>query len=644
MTDIYGRDAESIFGAISTDEISSIDTSTQIDLGSGLIELTSTDLKWNGNEITTTANSVSNPLTTTLEAGGNSINNVDNFGMNGQFVSTNANDDSLALLNISEAGYFRIAKKQGIITETMLDISTQSNIDMYAELDMNNSNIINVGLAGLNLTAINDKNDSITAPIAPRGVSDDWKSVSLSLNPLTTYAEEKDVLLHFGGTSSIYYSLDGGLSETLCTFDIAPTGAMVCGYSSGLFIALYYNTVGGYTSTDGISWVANGQVLFGFSGANIVYFNGLYIASTDVANFRVATSPDGVNWTLRACVRALNKFAVGVDRIVGSGGAYSLDGMTWLDSTNIVVCRGFVYNPDAKLFVGVTIFGTDTNISVDGDTWTTYITPGVTNTQNMLYSSKFKQYYFPTIDSLGNFTLSSSPDLVTTPCRNRLIPNATNQGTLFYSIEYLEPHDRFLFSANVANVMYSINNENLTTYKGLTTSTINGLTTTGGVYMTTTNANLFTGTTETSIFLGSVGVGSLTVPENGFKISSFHLNLSGTFNSINGDTLTVRLKNGSTLGSLVIPLTGTSGEFFECEIDFSIRVLGGLGVAQISTNFDWTNSDVSLTGWRGIRTVQVNSTQFSTLISNTLDVTVQFDTVNAGNSLQLLQAILTKIY
>jgi hypothetical protein len=175
---------------------------------------------------------------------------------------------------------------------------------------------------------------------------------------------------------------------------------------------------------------------------------------------------------------------------------------------------------------------------------------------------------------------------------------------------------------------------------------INNLSPTGGVYMTTSSANIITSTTtETSLLVGSAGIGSLTIPANGFTVSSYHLNLSGRFSSKNGDTATLRLKTGSVdMGSIVSDLTGSTNESFEIEVDFSIRVLGGSGTAEISTNFDFTFSDGSTQNWRGDRNVEVNSTTFSTEISNTLDITVQFNSTSVNNSIQCLQVILTKTY
>lgn len=163
--------------------------------------------------------------------------------------------------------------------------------------------------------------------------------------------------------------------------------------------------------------------------------------------------------------------------------------------------------------------------------------------------------------------------------------------------------------------------------------------------MTTTDGNVISATTaETSLFLGSTGVGSLTVPAGAFSISSYHLNLSGAFSSRSGDTMTIRLNNSALLGIIVSQLTSSVNESFEIECDFSIRVLGGLGVAEISTNFDFTYSDGSTSNWRGDRNVAVDSTTFDTTASNTLDVTVEFSSNNSSNSIQLLQGILTKTY
>jgi hypothetical protein len=178
-------------------------------------------------------------------------------------------------------------------------------------------------------------------------------------------------------------------------------------------------------------------------------------------------------------------------------------------------------------------------------------------------------------------------------------------------------------------------------------SKINGLTPYGGVVMSTSDAQPISATTtQTSLFAGATltPLDGLTVPANTFTISSYHFNMAGNISTNNGDTLTLSLYNGGLLASLVVDLTGSSNEFFELEADFSIRSIGGIGSARISTNFDFTYSDNGATAWRGSRNCTVNTTTFDTTISNTLDVRAQWSSASAANSIQCRQLILTRVF
>lgn len=176
---------------------------------------------------------------------------------------------------------------------------------------------------------------------------------------------------------------------------------------------------------------------------------------------------------------------------------------------------------------------------------------------------------------------------------------------------------------------------------------INNITPVGGLYAGTSDGTLITATTtETSILpLSAVGPG-LSIPGNGFSIGdSFHFVCSGDFSSNNGDTATLRIKaNGTNLGVIVVQLTGATNEFYEIEIDFTIRNIGGAGVADIVSNIDFTYSDSGATSWRGSRVVFVNNTTFDTTISNTFEVTCQFSSASANNSLQTRHATLGKVF
>ena len=178
-------------------------------------------------------------------------------------------------------------------------------------------------------------------------------------------------------------------------------------------------------------------------------------------------------------------------------------------------------------------------------------------------------------------------------------------------------------------------------------TTINGLTPCGGVVMSTSDAQPISATTTpTSLFAGATltPVGGLTVPANTFKISSYHFNIAGNISTNNGDTLTLSLYNSGLLATLVVDLTGSTNQFFELEADFSIRSIGGIGSARISTNFDFTYSDTGATAWRGKRNCTVNTTTFDTTVSNTLDVRAEWSSASINNSIQCRQLILTQIF
>ena len=183
--------------------------------------------------------------------------------------------------------------------------------------------------------------------------------------------------------------------------------------------------------------------------------------------------------------------------------------------------------------------------------------------------------------------------------------------------------------------------------KNLTVQSVNNLTPSSGLFMITSNGPLITNTTdEINLIEGATLIGSNNIPANGFEISSYHANYSGNFNSLNGRTLSLKvISNGAILAQFpAIELTNAPGEYFETELDFSIRSLGGPGVASISTNIDFTYGDLGATSWRGERACVVNSTTFDTTVDNQLVITAQFNDANPNLNIQCLQAIVTRTF
>ena len=179
---------------------------------------------------------------------------------------------------------------------------------------------------------------------------------------------------------------------------------------------------------------------------------------------------------------------------------------------------------------------------------------------------------------------------------------------------------------------------------------INTLTPPGGIYVQLTDSAVITATTvETDMLASGTGLGSLMVPANTFKQGdSLKFLVSGPLSAKNNDILTIRAyeANGDVIfNERVIPMTNaTTGESFRLTVYFTIRQIGGAGTASIISSLNFTYGDVASTKWSTDMGTVVNSTTFRTDIHNTLDVTAQFSSSSAENSIQAIQAILTKVY
>lgn len=170
-----------------------------------------------------------------------------------------------------------------------------------------------------------------------------------------------------------------------------------------------------------------------------------------------------------------------------------------------------------------------------------------------------------------------------------------------------------------------------------------------GLYAQTANSATITGVTEQSIING--GVGTLTVGPNQFSIGdSFRADLAGVMNAANNQTIRIRLKAG-TSGSVTLFDSGVQdlgaaivGDIWTLSINFTVRQLGTAGVASIVSlgafNYAKTNNGTV----EGFSFNTVNSTTFNTTVSNTLDITVQWGSSNAGNTIYSDVFVLNKIY
>ncbi len=168
----------------------------------------------------------------------------------------------------------------------------------------------------------------------------------------------------------------------------------------------------------------------------------------------------------------------------------------------------------------------------------------------------------------------------------------------------------------------------------------------GGLFAQTANSTSITGTTvESSLVNG--GVGTMSIPANAFTVGdSFNAIVGGVLNCANNQTIRIRVKTGSTvlLDSGNQPITNIVNDVFSLNVDFTIRQIGGVGVASIVSLGSFHYTKTSNASIQGFAFNVVNNTTFDTTISNTLDITVQWGSNNAGNSIFSDIFVLNKIY
>ena len=167
-----------------------------------------------------------------------------------------------------------------------------------------------------------------------------------------------------------------------------------------------------------------------------------------------------------------------------------------------------------------------------------------------------------------------------------------------------------------------------------------------GLYTQTANSTPITGTTvETTLIDG--GVGSLVIPANGFTIGdSFLASFNGHITCVNNETLRIRVKSGSVLlaDTGIVTMPACTNKHWDLQIYFTVRTLGAAGVASIMSAGSLTYSKNASSAFEGIDFSDLNNTTFDTTASNTLNVTAQWGSNNAGNTIYTETFTLHRIY
>ena len=164
--------------------------------------------------------------------------------------------------------------------------------------------------------------------------------------------------------------------------------------------------------------------------------------------------------------------------------------------------------------------------------------------------------------------------------------------------------------------------------------------TTGLYAQTVQSATLTNTTTETSIV--GTGVGSLTIAANGYVVGdSYHAKIGGIMSAQNNDTITIRIKKGST----VLATTGTltleavTNMAWECEIDLTVAAIGATGSMCTNGNFAYNRDTGSLEGF-----VFQDVETFDTTIANTLEITAEWGQAKTQDQIYSSNFVLRKTY
>jgi hypothetical protein len=168
-----------------------------------------------------------------------------------------------------------------------------------------------------------------------------------------------------------------------------------------------------------------------------------------------------------------------------------------------------------------------------------------------------------------------------------------------------------------------------------------------GLFALTADGGPVTATTVETTIIGP-GVGTLSVPANAFQIGdSFTCALDGLISCISSGEIQVRIKtlSGALLADTgLIDLAAATNKSWILSLYFTIRTLGGAGVASISSGGLFSYIRNGGTQFEGYVLSTLNTTTFDTTINNTLEITVQWNSTNAGNSILSRNFTLTKIY
>ena len=167
-----------------------------------------------------------------------------------------------------------------------------------------------------------------------------------------------------------------------------------------------------------------------------------------------------------------------------------------------------------------------------------------------------------------------------------------------------------------------------------------------GLYAQTSLGSNITSSSGEASLIGA-GVGSLIVPANTFKVGdSFTAKMCGQLSCGNNQILHIRVRSNGVIiiDALQHTLSTTTSKYFDLVLDFTVTKLGASGVGELFANGVFTYNRNSSNAIEGVNFGLIDSTLFSTTVSNTLSITAQWVTSNEANTIRSQNFTLTKVY
>jgi hypothetical protein len=208
------------------------------------------------------------------------------------------------------------------------------------------------------------------------------------------------------------------------------------------------------------------------------------------------------------------------------------------------------------------------------------------------------------------------------------------QGTKFHGVDpSVETVNKGSATANALRDAYTI--DDMVNYFG-----------TKGLFSQTEDGPVVENTTDELTIIGN-GDGSLSVPANGFaRGNTFRAYIEGDLSSLNNAELTINIRDNGNILATTGPMTlvTTSGNYYYLDVNFVVRQIGAAGAAELMTSgmFQYTktsNSTPEVIGFNNL-----NNTTFDTTTDSTLDITAQWDTASASNSIDAHIFILQRVF